>query len=58
MIKFFVSGDNSPDSYSSIILLTVYQQITPILTRYLTKARLNLLQISHVHSSYLGPEAY
>ena len=27
-------------------------------TRYLTKARLNLLQILHVHSSYLGPEAY
>ena len=31
MTKFIVSGDNSPDSYSSIILLTVYQQITPIL---------------------------
>ena len=27
-------------------------------TRYLTKAWLNLLQILHVHSSYLGPEAY
>ena len=31
MIKFIISGDNPLDSYSSIIVLTVYQEIIPIL---------------------------
>ena len=57
-MKIFIIITYRFQSVSMLIGICLYVCMSVRCTRYLTKARLNLLRILHVHSSYLGPEAY